>query len=361
MKKQLEQQHEALPDLFFWIKEYISFKVVGIKAKEGFDRLKQFQRVLNCTNMDEFIGVQLDIRKNGQPTLISYTNPLINLYRFVEKEKSFFSIKDFDTNMRDKIFIQNEKGYTEKSQMAYLVQINGLFKYIENNSLDGDEPYSFNLGKTRGGRKTKMPIQKDDEDITFLEADEMRRFISGMETFPFKGENPSKPKLMMLIALYGGLRAEELISLKRSKVELVEVDNPILKGMFLRLYVDGKGSKERVVYIKENLIKKEYSNYIADSLNCDSGLLFCTYGNERYTSSAVYQQTERLLYHAGIDKGVNGIHLLRRSYASYLAINDVDFAIISELLGHESEDVTELYVKLSRKGTRKIVKQWKDF
>jgi site-specific recombinase XerD len=40
--------------------------------------------------------------------------------------------------------------------------------------------------------------------------------------------------------------------------------------------------------------------------------------------------------------------------------NNVDFAVISQLLGHESKDMTELYVQVTKNGLKKIVKYWED-
>jgi len=361
MKKQLQPNSKPLEDLFYWIKEYLSSKVLTIKYKtDTFNRAEQSKRILDCTSIDELRGVQLDIRKS-MPNLQSYSNPMLNLYAFLKDRKEFTSLKSFDTTMRDKIFILNQEGFNDTTQKLYMVQINSLFSLIENNAIDEDgKPYMFNLGVSRGGFKTKSPIVVEDKEVVFLDEREIKRFKNGLQTFKFKGSNPAKPKLMMLIVLYGGLRLEELISLRKDAVSVVEIGSHILDGKFLRLVVEGKGNKQRIAYIKYSNIKKEYEQHTAHTNECERGLLFCSYSGDKFAPTSIYQTVERLLHHVGIDKGANGLHLLRPSYASWLAMNNVDYAVIAELLGHSESDVTELYIGLSRIGMRKIAKEWKD-
>ena len=366
MKNDLLPNNNAKEDLLFWIKEYIGSKVLTIsvnkKHKSTFDRMKAYEQIMSAATIENFKAIQIDIRSKGLSTLITYTNPLLSLYEFFESQHKLKQLTDFNTDYRDKIFITNEKKYSEKTQVGYLVQINSLFKYIENNALDenGEIP-NFNLGRTRGGERTHTPIKKEDKKVTYLSPAEIKRFIGGMETYPFRGEHTAKPKLMMKLALFGGLRGDELSSILRDNITLVDTPTELIEGKYIRVKIDGKGNKHRTVYIKEELLAKEYYSYMKYSIDCEDGLLFCSDNNKKYTASAIYQQTDRLLHHAGIDKGTSGIHLLRRSYACMLAINDVDFSIISELLGHGNEEVAELYVDISREDMRPVVKVWKSF
>ncbi|CAA6807077.1 MAG: Tyrosine recombinase XerH [uncultured Sulfurovum sp.] len=366
MKHKLTPYNNAQKDLLFWIKEYIGSKVLTIsinkKYANTFDRMKAHSQLMSATTIKNFKAIQIDIRSKGLSTLITYTNPLLSLYEFFESQPKLKQLTDFNTDYRDKIFIANKKKYSEKTQVGYLIQINSLFKYIENNSIDdsGEVP-NFNLGRTRGGKRTITPIKKEDKKVTYLSPSEIKRFINGMETYPFRGEHTAKPKLMMKLALFGGLGGDELSSILRDNIKLISNPTGLLIGSYIRVIIEGKGNKQRIVYIKEELLSKEYHSHMKYTINCEDGLLFCSDNNKKYTASAIYQQTDRLLHHAGIDKGTSGIHLLRRSYACMLAINDVDFSIISELLGHGNEEVTELYVDISREDMRPVVKVWEGF
>ena len=362
MKKPLQPSNNAKKDLLFWIKEYIGSKVLSIsvnkKHKDRFDRQKAYNQLMSATTIENFKAIQIDIRSKGLSTLITYTNPMLFLYEFFESEKKIEKLIDFNTNFRDKMFISNKKNYSENTQKGYLVQINSLFKYIENNC---EEAFLFNLGRTRGGAKTQSPIQEDNKEITYLSPDELERFMKGLNTYRFRMENNSKTKLLVKIAVFGGVRGEELISIKKSNISFENNPTPLLNDRYMKIIIQGKGNKERAIYIRETLIQEEYNSYIK-SCKCEDDLLFCSDSGKQYTSSAIHQQITRLLAHSNIDKGTSGIHLLRRSYASYLIIKkNVDFAIVSELLGHENEEVTQLYIGISRKDMRGVEKVWDAF
>jgi len=361
MKKQLDPHKNIKDDIFYWIKEYLSSKIYTISIDKGnttFNRKNNSDLVLRSKNIEELKSNTIHVRFNGLKNLGTYSLPLIKFYEFIVDQKKLISIREFDTTIRDKIFPLDKKKYKESTQRAKLFQINSLFKYIEENN---NEMYRFNLGRTRGGKKTKSPVLQDEDDgFSYLNETELKGFIKVLDKFPFRVKNTAKPKLMTKIALYAGLRGEELASLRRDKVSVVDVKNSLIEGKFLQIYVDGKGNKERVALIRYENISKEYENYVKDAIYCENGLFFCTESNKKYTINALYQQTKRILEYAGITKGA-GIHLLRRSYASYLATQNVDFAIISELLGHANEEVTQLYVRIGRDGMRPIAKEWKDF
>ena len=366
MKHKLTPHNNAKKDLLFWIKEYIGTKVLTIsiskKHQSTFDRMKAHKQIMSASTIENFKTIQIEIRAKGLPTLITYTNPLLSLYEFFESQPKLEQLTDFNTDYRDKIFITNKKKYSENTQKGYLVQINSLFKYIENNAIDneGNIP-NFNLGRTRGGKRTQTPIKKEDKNITYLSPAEIKRFVKGMDTYPFRGEHTSKPKLMMKLALFGGLRGDELGSILKKNIMLVENPTKLLYGSYIRIQIDGKGNKQRTVYIKEDLLADEYHSYMKYDIPCEDGLLFCSDNNKKYTASAIYQLTDRLLHYAGINKGTSGIHLLRRSYVCMLAIKDIDFSIIREMLGHHNEEVTELYVDISREDMRPVIKIWDSF
>ena len=362
MKKPLQPNNNKTQDLLFWIKEYIGSKVLTIsvnkKHKDTFDRQKAYNQLMSATTIENFKAIQIDIRSKGLSTLISYANPMLFIYEFFENEKKIEKLTDFNTDFRDKMFISNKKNYSRNTQKGYLVHTNSLFKYIENNC---EEEFSFNLGRTRGGAKTQSPIQDEDKEITYLSPNELVRFMRGLDTYRFRGDYTSKTKLLVKIAVFGGVRGEELISIKKSSISFEDSPTPLLTDRYMKIIIQGKGNKERAVYIRETLIKEEYNNHIM-SCECEDDLLFCSKSGKQYTSSAIHQQITRLLAHVNIDKGTSGIHLLRRSYASYLIIKkNVDFAIVSELLGHENEEVTQLYIGINRKDMRGVEKVWDAF
>lgn len=363
MKNKPQPQNSIKQDLLFWIKQYISSKILTVSIDKGFqktyNRNKMSDRVLDSKDIKELDGITKHISTNGQKAVRgNYSIPLIEFYKKAIKNKRLKQLTDFNATIRDAMYVVNKDGKTSKTRKGYLLQVNALFKHIEKNNT---EKHTFELGRTRGGRKTVSLILDDGDDgVSYLTERELRLFLKELNKYPFRVKNKNKPILMMKIATFAGLRAEELASIKRDAVDIIESPIPSLKGKYLRIYIQGKGNKERVIHIAYNNIKEEYESYSRDAKDCTSGYLFCTEANKKYTVNAIYDQTKRLLEYAGLDKGKFGIHLLRRSYASYLALR-YDFAIVSTLLGHASEEITELYVKIGQEGLRPIADEWVDF
>lgn len=354
-------------NLFYWMKQYLVHKIMtlGVKSEfaKDFDRTPYAKIVEAATSIEQISNTIREAKRKGLGSISVYFAPVARFYSYVAADKKIESLKEVNTSYRDSYFTVNPGGLEASTLEGELVQISSLFKFIEQNNIDAEtgKPYTFNLGRTRGGRRTANPIVKGEKEIIYFEPDELKRFLDGMETFAFKVPNTARPKLMMKLVAFGGLRGEELIGLKKSSITFVQDPSPLLPGRFMRLVIFGKGSKERIVYIKASLVEKEYKSHIADTGHCKNDLLFCNAKGGKYALRTVYDLVRRLMEHAKIDKGGHyGLHILRRSYASFMFLKGVEFAVVSELLGHGDQEVTDLYVKISREGLREVARLWED-
>ncbi|TDA65788.1 hypothetical protein E0765_04720 [Sulfuricurvum sp. IAE1] len=357
--QKLEPFGNVKADLFYWLKEYLGSKMSSLEIDDGFaitfNRAANKERIVACKDVAELDEVTREIRREGMKNLGIYSVATLAFYRYVLTKKKIESIKEIDTSFRDEYITKNPNGLKPGTLKSYLFQINSLFKYVEENS---EDEHRFHLGRTRGGRKTVSPIQEDDREMEYLEPDELKRFLEALETYKYQHDNPAQVRLMMKIACYAGLRVDELLSLKASNLSFVSDPSPLLESVkYMRIDLIGKGKKPRTAYIKASLIQKDYDEHMKHR-KCGMDFLFCNQNGAKYNSGAPYDQLTRILRSIGIDK--TGMHILRRSYATYLMAQNVDFAIISELLGHNDEEVTELYVRFTKDGLRKIVKYWGD-
>lgn len=366
-KQPLEPHGTAATDLFYWTKQYLIHKILtlGIKSnfKEKFDRARYTKAVEDAGTIQQVADVIREARRNGLTSIKVYALPVSEFYSHVAADRKIETIKEIDTSYRDAYLTVNPRNLKPSTLEQEMVQISSLFKFIEQNNIDAetDKPFMFNLGRTRGGRRTANPIVKGEKEIIYFEPDELKCFLESMETFAFKVPNTARPKLMMKLVAFGGLRGEELIGLKKSSIAFVQDPSPLLPGRFIRLVIFGKGSKERIVYIKASLVRKEYESHIADTGHCKNDLLFCNAKGGKFALRTVYDLVRRLMEHAKIDKGGHyGLHILRRSYASFMFLKGVEFAVVSELLGHGDQEVTDLYVKISREGLREVARLWED-
>jgi integrase/recombinase XerD len=358
-KSPLEPFKNAKADLFYWIKQYLASKMFSLQIDDSyaisFNQSANSERIIATSNYDELNAVVKDIRKNGMKNYGVYYAGALAFYRYVEADKKIESIKEIDTSYRDRYFTKNSDDLSPGTLKNYFVQVNSVFKFIEELNSDG---HKFSLGKTRGGRRTAVPIVEEERDPSYLTPDELKRFLAALETYPYLRENPSQTRLMMKIACFGGLRVDELVSLKAEQFSFVQNPSPLLRNdTYLRINVNGKAKKKRVVFIQMALIQRDYDDHMKHN-TCGNNLVFCNQYGERYDNRSPNEQLVRILKSIGINK--SGMHTLRRSYATYLMAQGVDYASISELLGHESEEMTDLYVQITRDGIRKIVKYWED-
>lgn len=351
MRKPLSPYGNLKDDIFYWIKEYLGSKVLEMRIdeeyKNTFNRDTEYQKVVASQNMEALSKVILNIRRNGISNLGTYIHSLEKFYKSIEKEKKLIKIKNFDTNYRDAIIIKNEGGYTPKTLRLVLVQINSLFIYIEKNAVDTDgKPYCFNLGKTKGGDKTVLPIIE--EDIFYLEPFELLHLIAMLDTFRFRGQNPDKIKLMMKLLILAGLRIEELGRLKQEDIELIENPTPFLDGMYLKLTIKGGAKKLRTAYINNALINKEYTGYISDTNLCNDDLLFCTKEHKQYSANAIPSFIRNFWAHAELDSNTSQAQTLRYSYAAYLLIKGVELKMVQTLVALYENEVEMLYNQIEK-------------
>lgn len=139
-----------------------------------------------------------------------------------------------------------------------------------------------------------------------------------------------------------GLRISELVSLNRSQIDTTG-----------RIFVMGKGKKERFVYLTPRALK--HVGAYLKTRNDQLAALFIPYRGENAGKSSRrlstnYLQMKIKRYRETLRINVpTSAHSLRHGFATYLAESGANPAAIQVLLGHESLDTTTRYVHASDK------------
>lgn len=148
-----------------------------------------------------------------------------------------------------------------------------------------------------------------------------------------------------------GMRISELTSLNRDQIDK--------SG---RIFIRGKGRKERFVYLTERA-KEHIKNYL-DMRDDESPALFIPYrgrnarkADARISTNYVQMKMKRYRTRLGINVPTSP-HSLRHGFATYLAEQGANPAAIQILLGHESLQTTTRYVHASDKYAEKTHRQF---
>ena len=135
-----------------------------------------------------------------------------------------------------------------------------------------------------------------------------------------------------------GVRISELCNLKPQQIDLSSY----------KIIIYGKGSKERIIQISNNDVRKilleYYSIFKADITS--SGWFFVNRLHQRYSEQSARAMIVKYLNIAKIDIHITP-HMFRHSFATLLLEADVDIRYIQKMLGHSSIKTTEIYTNVS--------------
>ena len=130
-------------------------------------------------------------------------------------------------------------------------------------------------------------------------------------------------KAVFEFLLSTGLRISELLSLEKSDISIV--------GGKAKIRVRGKGGKERVISVPEEVVKRAINAGIFD---------------RKVSVRTIQRALRKFAERAGIKKKVTP-HVLRHTFAVLLVDKGVPVSKIQIVLGHESLATTGIYLKMA--------------
>jgi len=301
--------------------------------------------------LDDFL---LDLKVNGYSpeTIYNYERDLTVFKNFLVEENLEFK----KISKRD---ILNYKAYlisidrktpddktTEKNLSAYstnrmLSSLRSLFKYLI--EMDHPVPLPPDAIKMSKTIKKKPQIPELSELIALIES-------------PTKLETDRRIALrnraIFEVLFATGMRISELVNLRQDKIDA--------HG---RIFILGKGKKERFVYLTPRAIKNldeylkikgKHSPFVFVPFK---GMNVNNIKGAKISTNYIQERIKRYRELLGINLPISA-HTLRHGFATYLAESGANPAAIQVLLGHESLDTTTRYVHASDRYAESVQKQF---
>lgn len=175
------------------------------------------------------------------------------------------------------------------------------------------------------------------------ELDDLIKLIESPSYFENNKLIALRNRAMLEVLISTGMRISELVHLNRTQIDDTG-----------RIFIQGKGKKERFVYLTPRAIN--YLNEYTKVRNDNCPALFIPYRGSRTEKSIArnkristnYLQERIKFYREKLKINVpTSAHSLRHGFATYLAEQGANPAAIQILLGHESLDTTTRYVHAS--------------
>ena len=228
------------------------------------------------------------------------------------------------------------KGRSEATVKRRLACLKTLFKWLENEELIEQNPFSkFNLA-VRIPKRLPRNLQPEELQATLEAARKFAgKYAAENQTLPNRRAINTINTLMLVELLFcTGVRIQELVS-----IELQDIHLPSNT-----IKIHGKGQRERKVFIPDREIRSLISTYIAlrsEFATAHDHLLINSHGKPLSTQSARLL-VKKNAQQAAISRPITP-HMYRHSTATQLLKADVDIRFVQKLLGHENIETTQVY------------------
>ena len=288
------------------------------KYKDMFINEKQ---VLNCSNN----------------TIITYLNVLNNFYEFILEYESLESITDINKDILLS-FLNKDKNIATATKSSRLRVMKSFFSFIdEQEQKEGRFALQFK----------KLTIKQEYKESEALTSDEVKRLLALFER-KTKSFNKNRDALLIKLILFTGVRASECLDLTLDDFTQMNVTKDDKNIAVYKIRVQGKGNKERYVYIPKDKIQREFAYLIEN--NYITNYIAITNQNNRMSRVGLYNVISNKMKKALIDK--KGVHILRHTFARDLVAKNINLQTISELLGHASIVLTVKTYARSDEGSK---------
>jgi len=233
------------------------------------------------------------------------------------------------SHLRGFVAEQLEKGLSRSSIAIHMRSVRVFFNFLAREGIVERNPM-------RNVDTPKVPQTYPQ----VLSEEQIKRLLKACNRSTWVG---TRNCTMLLTFLDTGIRLSELIGLNLEDVNL--------QNWTIRVR-NGKGSKERYVFIGRSLSRALRRWIDVRGVSCPDPAFFITSNGHRHDLRNVERIIERLAKKAGL----NGVrvtpHILRHTFATHYIQNGGDPFSLQRILGHSDIKTTMIYVNLAGVGLR---------
>lgn len=207
----------------------------------------------------------------------------------------------------------------------------------------------------------KAKIKNPYKAPTYLEIEEIKKINKAILDTNKNEFTKIRNLFIFNLLIHTGLRINEALNLDLSDFEQGINTN--------RLYVKGKGEKERYLPIElnstffqiyeEGFVYNFAERYftLRNKTKTSNCALFISKRGDRLTSRYVQKNLQELRLSANLNKNVTP-HKLRHTFATHLLKNGTNIRLVQELLGHSSISTTQIYTHSNSNDLDEAIKKF---
>lgn len=281
--------------------------------------------------IEQFLTYIREQKKYSTYTVIGYQNDLKLFLSFLKEQRvSNFLECNYELLRKYLLFLHNQN-YQNKTICRHISTLRSFFKYLKAKHIIHDNPM---LLVSNPKVEKKLP--------KFLYYQDLEKLLNSPDSTTPLG---IRDRLLLELLYSTGVRVSELVSIKLNNVKKTEQ----------KIYITGKGNKERIV-LYGTVCREKLEQYLHVRpmflKNGESDYLLLDKKGKPLTTQKVRYILNQTIEKHSLSFHVHP-HMLRHTFATHLLNEGADLKTVQELLGHENLETTGIYTHVSNESLRK--------